>query len=133
MNRIKIISGLAVVIFIIVASRIFICFSPYPQLNEFFNLPKSTRIYDCNGELVQILSLENGLRREFVTLDEISEEALNEINEADFVISKGQGNFETLQQCGKNIYYIFMCKCDMFANRFQVPKFSGMLLNDKNL
>ncbi|MEE1290203.1 MAG: transglycosylase domain-containing protein [Spirochaetota bacterium] len=75
MNRIKIISGLAVVIFIIVASRIFICFSPYPQLNEFFNLPKSTRIYDCNGELVQILSLENGLRREFVTLDEISEEA----------------------------------------------------------
>ena len=30
----------------------------------------------------------------------------------------------------KNIYYIFMCKCQMFADRFGVPKLSGMLLND---
>lgn len=71
MKRVKIISGLAIVIFIIVASRIFICFSPYPQLEAFCNLPKSTRIYDCNGELIQILSLENGLHREFIALDEM--------------------------------------------------------------
>lgn len=66
-------------------------------------------------------------------LEELSEEARQIIDSADVIIAKGQGNFETLQNCGKNIYYIFMCKCEMFANRFQVPKYCGMLINDKNL
>lgn len=66
-------------------------------------------------------------------LEEISEEASELIDSADVIIAKGQGNFETMQNCGKNIYYIFMCKCEMFANRFQVPKYCGMLINDKNL
>lgn len=66
-------------------------------------------------------------------LEEISDEAREIIDSADVIIAKGQGNFETLQKCGKNIYYIFMCKCEMFANRFQVPKYCGMLINDKNL
>lgn len=66
-------------------------------------------------------------------LDEISEEAREIIDLADVILAKGQGNFETLQNCGKNIYYIFMCKCEMFAKRFQVPQFCGMLINDKNV
>ena len=65
-------------------------------------------------------------------LEELSEQALDVINTADVMIAKGQGNFETLQKCGKNIYYIFMCKCDMFAKRFNVPKYTGVLINDKN-
>ena len=65
-------------------------------------------------------------------MSHISEEALELMKEADLLIAKGQGNFETLQQCGLNIYYLFMCKCMMFANRFRVPQFTGMLLNDKN-
>ena len=64
-------------------------------------------------------------------MEEISEEAKKELDEADVIISKGQGNFETLRKCGKNIYYIFLCKCDLFANIFQVPKLTGMLINEK--
>lgn len=64
-------------------------------------------------------------------LEEISEEAKVVLDEADVIISKGQGNFETLRKCGKNIYYIFLCKCDLFANTFQVPKLTGMLVNEK--
>lgn len=64
-------------------------------------------------------------------LEEISEEAKVVLNEADVIISKGQGNFETLRKCGMNIYYIFLCKCDLFANTFQVPKLTGMLINEK--
>ncbi len=63
-------------------------------------------------------------------LGRISEDALKVIDDADVIISKGQGNFETLNRCGKNIYYIFMCKCSMFADRFDVPICSGMLIND---
>ena len=64
-------------------------------------------------------------------LEEISEEAKAVLKEADVIISKGQGNFETLRKCGMNIYYIFLCKCDLFANTFNVPKLKGMLMNEK--
>ena len=77
--------------------------------------------------------LGNGSNIAGTCLDKISEEARLLIESADFVISKGQGNFETLQECGLNIYYLFLCKCMMFANRFQVPQFTGMLLNDINM
>lgn len=63
----------------------------------------------------------------------ISREARDEILSADLVVSKGQGNFETLCGCGLNVYYVFMCKCGMFADRFGVPLYSGMLLNDRRL
>ena len=64
-------------------------------------------------------------------IEEISEEAKAVLEEADVIISKGQGNFETLRKCGMNIYYIFLCKCDLFANTFHVPKLTGMLINEK--
>ena len=64
-------------------------------------------------------------------IEEISEEAKAVLEKADVIISKGQGNFETLRKCGKNIYYIFLCKCDLFANTFQVPKLTGMLIHEK--
>lgn len=72
MKKIKLLFGTAILVFAIIAFRIFLSFSPYPELKIFSDLPKSTRIYDCNRELVQILSLENGLRREFISLDKMS-------------------------------------------------------------
>jgi len=58
----------------------------------------------------------------------ISEEARMFIEEADVVLSKGQGNFETLLGYDKNVYYIFLCKCQMIAEMFGVEKFSPMLV-----
>ena len=66
-------------------------------------------------------------------LEKISKEAREKIESADVVIAKGQGNFETMRHCGYNVYYLFMCKCKMFADRFNVPRFSGMFLNDKRI
>jgi uncharacterized protein with ATP-grasp and redox domains len=38
--------------------------------------------------------------------------------EADVVISKGQGNFESLYKNGKDqLYYIFLCKCRSFYGK----------------
>ena len=65
-------------------------------------------------------------------IEELSEEARTIIYDSDVILAKGQGNFETMQMCGLNVYYIFMCKCEMFARKFQVPRFTGMLLSDKN-
>ena len=77
--------------------------------------------------------INNGTDVAGTCLTEISEEARDKIDSADVIIAKGQANFETLRYCNKNIYYIFMCKCKMFAERFDVPQYSGMLLNDLRL
>lgn len=77
--------------------------------------------------------IDNGTGIAGTVLSKITPQALNAIENADIIISKGQGNFETLHHCGKNIYYMFLCKCKMFADRFGVDTFTGMFINDKNL
>ena len=63
----------------------------------------------------------------------ISEEARNALCEADVIVAKGQGNFETLMGCGLNVYYIFLNKCDWFMKRFGKSRFSGMFVNDRRI
>ena len=76
--------------------------------------------------------IDNGNDIAGTALEEIEGEPKELIKSADVILAKGQANFETMQGCGLNVYYIFMCKCEMFANMFGVPRFTGMLLNDKN-
>ena len=76
---------------------------------------------------------ENGSDIAGTCLEKISKEAREKIDSADVVIAKGQGNFETMRHCNKNVYYVFMCKCKMFADRFNVPRYSGMFLNDRRM
>ena len=78
-----------------------------------------------------ITVLGNGDRLAGTDLTRISPEARAAITEADLIIAKGQGNFETLQGCGLNIYYAFLCKCQFFADRFGVPIYTGMLVRER--
>ena len=82
-------------------------------------------------ETVKVIG--NGSQIAGTCLEDISKEALELIQKADVVLSKGQGNFETLYGCGLNVYYLFMCKCRLFADRFHKNLFEGMLINDKNI
>lgn len=75
--------------------------------------------------------IPNGTAIAGTVLERINKEALNVIENADVIISKGMGNFETLLGCNKNIYYIFMCKCEKFCRILNVPLYSYMLLNEK--
>jgi len=76
--------------------------------------------------------MDNGSDIAGTCLEEISPEALQAIDAADVILAKGQANFETLRGCGRNIHYLFLCKCSLFAGRFQVPQFTGMLIHDKD-
>lgn len=58
----------------------------------------------------------------------ISEEAKNALDTCDVILAKGQGNYESLAGHGRHIYYSFLCKCDLFVRRFNVPKFTGMFI-----
>ena len=74
--------------------------------------------------------LGNGCDLPGAVLTRISAEALAEVDAADLIISKGQANYEGLSGCGRNIFYIFMCKCELFINRFKLPRFSGVLTRE---
>ena len=82
-------------------------------------------------EVVKVIG--NGSNIAGNSLGYISTEAEESIRSADVVISKGQGNFESLNGCGLNIYYLFLCKCDWFVRRFQMKRLTGVLINDRNL
>jgi uncharacterized protein with ATP-grasp and redox domains len=64
-------------------------------------------------------------------LEFLSEEALAAVRGADLVIAKGQGNFETLSGTGLNIYYLFLCKCKLYAPLFGMEFMRGQLVNER--
>lgn len=61
----------------------------------------------------------------------ISAHAQELLQSADVILSKGQGNYETLHGCGLNIYYLFLCKCDWFIHLFQAKSLQGMFINER--
>lgn len=63
----------------------------------------------------------------------ISPELRQKIEEADLLLAKGQGNFESMYGCGKNVYYLFLCKCDWFIKKFQAERLQGMFVNEKRV
>ena len=73
----------------------------------------------------------NGTATDGTVLRNLSREARETIMNADMVIAKGQANYETLYGCGCNIFYIFMCKCMLFMDRFKVPQFYGVLTHEE--
>lgn len=76
---------------------------------------------------------DNGTAIAGTCLERISTSSRQKIDEADLILAKGQGNYETLRFCKKNVYYAFMCKCRMFAEKFGVPQYTGMFINDLRL
>lgn len=66
-------------------------------------------------------------------LRDLSREARRAVEQADLILSKGQGNFETLHGCGLNIYYLFLCKCEWFLRRFRAKPLEGMFVNERRI
>lgn len=64
-------------------------------------------------EIVNVI--DNGYDAPGTLLDHCSPEFQKAFADADLVISKGQGNFETLLGVDKNIFYLFKVKCTVAA------------------
>ncbi|MDR1654546.1 MAG: transglycosylase domain-containing protein, partial [Treponema sp.] len=66
-------AGLAAVILsgLLLFLRLLARYSPYAELKRFQERPCSIRIYDRNGGLLQITSLEDGLRREYIPIEDM--------------------------------------------------------------
>ena len=61
----------------------------------------------------------------------LGDEAREAMLDADLIISKGQGNFETLTGAGLNVYYLFLAKCPHYTKWFGMEHMSGQLLHTR--
>ena len=75
--------------------------------------------------------IDNGNEVAGTELTLLSEEARQAMDSADLILSKGQGNAETLLGCGYNIYYAFLIKCPRFIQRYNKPKLTPMLVRER--
>ena len=75
--------------------------------------------------------INNGTDIPGTILEHCSDSFVNVFNKADVIISKGQGNFESLYGNGyNNLYYIFLCKCDLFMDRFGARRNDLVLMKE---
>ena len=65
-----------------------------------------------------------------VVYDMLPQDLKTVLDETDVILAKGQGNYETMSGQGRHIFYAFLCKCDLFVNRFQVPRLTGMFVEE---
>ena len=58
-------------------------------------------------------------------------EAKDAMDEADVILAKGQGNYESMSGRGRHVFYQFLCKCDLFTSRFNVERLTGIFIEEK--
>jgi len=86
-------------------------------------------VYVGLDDIAEIVS--NGDAIAGTVYEMMPEAAKKALDEADVILSKGQGNYETLSDRGRHIFYEFLCKCDLFTRRFKVPRLTGIFTEEK--
>ena len=82
----------------------------------------------CNlGEIAEIIS--SGVSTPGIVWEETSSLFRQKVKEADLIISKGQGNYEALEDrdLGCKIYFLFRIKCEIVA-KFSQEKLGAVVL-----
>ncbi|MBN1970434.1 MAG: DUF89 family protein [Candidatus Delongbacteria bacterium] len=73
--------------------------------------------YDAGiGEVAEIIS--NGTDIPGTVFEKCSSQFRNIFNSVDLIVSKGQGNFETLHDRNKKIYFMLQIKCRAIADKY---------------
>ena len=108
----------------------------YPHLEILFCVRGGPANNDATREDAELVGIpfpviDNGNRIPGTQLDQLSPEARAAMDRADVILSKGQGNAETLLDCGYNIYYAFLVKCIRFIERYQKPKLTPMFVKER--
>ncbi|MBN1322123.1 MAG: DUF89 family protein [Thermoleophilia bacterium] len=70
-------------------------------------------------EVVEVV--DNGSDAPGTILPDCSEEFRRRFADAELIISKGQGNFESLNEEAGNIFFLFKVKCEVIAQRVGMP------------
>jgi len=77
--------------------------------------------------------IDNGSDAIGTIIEWCSEDFKKRFLQSSLIISKGQGNFETLSTSDKNIFFLFQAKCDVVAEYIGVKKGDRLLISSKKL
>lgn len=112
----------------------------YPDLNVTAIVRGLPIVNDATMDDVKQIGLDqivecmgNGNDIGGTVMELLSDEAKEKLEQADVIIAKGQGNFETLHGCELNVFFLFMCKCRNFTDMFGVNLYDGILANEMRL
>jgi uncharacterized protein with ATP-grasp and redox domains len=75
--------------------------------------------------------IDNGADVPGTILDLSSDTFVQRFHQADVVIAKGQGNYETLSGMDKNIYFILKAKCHVVASELGCPIGQMLLIHNR--
>ncbi len=73
----------------------------------------------------------NGSDAPGTILDDCSESFRDRFDKADLVVAKGQGNYETLSEVDKDIYFLLKAKCPVIARDIGCPEGAMILERSK--
>ncbi|MCR4656790.1 MAG: ARMT1-like domain-containing protein [Lachnospiraceae bacterium] len=85
-------------------------------------------IYTGLDKVAEIIS--NGEAIAGTVYDMMPQDAKDVLDDADVILAKGQGNYESMSGQGRHVFYEFLCKCDLFTGRFKVPRLTGMFIEE---
>ena len=75
--------------------------------------------------------VDTGMPIAGVPVELLKGQAKEALESADVILSKGQANVETLFGCGRNIFYLFLIKCQRFQTLFGKKKLTPMFLRER--
>jgi uncharacterized protein with ATP-grasp and redox domains len=109
-----------------------------PMENITFVVKANPVINDATIEDAQIVGLtdivnviDNGSDAPGTILENCSQNFRHRFNKADLVIAKGQGNYETLSNVNKDIFFILRAKCPVIARHLGCEICSMVLVKNK--
>jgi hypothetical protein len=75
--------------------------------------------------------IDSGCKSPGLVLNQCSPEFFNLFNTSGLVISKGQGNFEGLSDCNRQVFFLLKAKCPVISNHLGVEEGSIILKEHK--
>jgi len=109
----------------------------FPQLEFTVMVRGGEALNDATIEDAEYVGMEklativtNGLPMTGAAYDLLPPDARKAVDEADVILSKGQGNYEAFSRQGRHAFYSFLCKCELFTSRFQVPRLTGVFVEE---
>ena len=108
----------------------------YPQLQITFCVRGSDILNDATRADAAAVGIpfpviDNGTRLAGTQIDMLGGEARAALDAADVILAKGMANTETMLGCGYNVYYAFLVKCQRLQEQFGKPKFTPLLVKER--
>lgn len=112
----------------------------FPQVEIFYGVRGTNAQNDATRQDAAFVGMDqlctvidSGSNIPGTVIPALSQDFRKRLESADVILSKGQGNIETLMGCGLNIYYLFQCKCQKLSEALNISRLTGVFTNERRL